>query len=284
MAEQAKGVFMSNFWTLQKSSITRKSLKRSQEIGPQIATHKTKRALPGNLGDTMRKYTTAFMFIAISSAMTGSLTGCLGQPYASNGSSNNWAGQAGCQNGNCGGSGGSNGQTFVPNYAYDFTVTGPAGPEPTYSRSVNTDGKLLVKINAGPAANVTNPAFPNFSAAYGCATFNVSVTGQSVRTVLLEASGGNSYYCRYAAWQNNREVLQEQVIDFSDRVTYGNPGPYTVSVSAPQYDFYCILGWAGFYVGAYNSVCPVKNAYTNGTSSHRITGHLEIEVEGGSPL
>lgn len=163
---------------------------------------------------------------------------------------------------------------LLPPVQESFTVTGSGGTNPTYSVTVDTDNLLQVQITAGAATNVIPGS--NFSANYGCVTYNVTALGQTVTTNTLGVNGGNSI-CPNAP--------SSQTIDFSSRLTPGH-GAVAITVSASGYDFYCqgcLMDPAlydAYPYGPYSCsmYCPLHTVFKN----HGVTGTISVQVNGTS--
>jgi hypothetical protein len=167
---------------------------------------------------------------------------------------------------------------FMPSYSFAFNLTGTGGTQPTWtSGEINTDNILKIRINPGAAGNLSLPSgsavpYSNFSATYGCVSYQITVNGRSVRTVTLSVNGtGTSWMCPQAP--------DSQVIDFSDRGPFF--GPVKVQVTQARYDYYCqllVMGYINpYYSGTYCSAqgYPV---YKN----HTVTGSIDVQVNGSS--
>jgi len=173
------------------------------------------------------------------------------------------------------GSTGSPGSTDqYPPITTSFTVTGSSGSNPSYSTTVSTDNLLKVRVNAGAATNVIPGS--NFSATYGCVSYNVTALGQTLSTGTLAVNGGNAI-CPNAP--------TNKILDFSSRLTSGHQS-VTITVQATGYDFYCqscvSYPWLfnaypyGYY--SCNMYCPLHTVYQN----HGVTGSMDIQINGTS--
>ncbi len=165
---------------------------------------------------------------------------------------------------------------FDSAYTFSFSVTGANGTAPTYTTgAINTDNILVVRINAGPAGQLSVPGFySNFTANYNCVSYNVTVGGRTVTTQTLAPQGSNS---SYTASNQCPGAPSSQVINFSDRLSPGH-GNMFVQVSNARYDFYCELYFQGMLSGQYNMYCPLRTVY----QTHTVTGSLDIQVNGTS--
>jgi hypothetical protein len=161
-----------------------------------------------------------------------------------------------------------------PPITYTFSITGSGGVTPTFTTpSVDTDSVLKIRVRSGIAGPISVPG-SNFTANYGCITYNVTVLGRTVQVGPLAVNGG-SVACQGAS--------DNQVINFSDRLSPGH-NVVTVQVSNPKYDFYYIgcISYPWLYnaypYGNYscNLYYPLYNVYKN----HTVTGSLDIQVNG----
>lgn len=160
---------------------------------------------------------------------------------------------------------------FMPAYTFSFSMTGSNGAAPTYTASgINTDNVLKIRVNSGPASNLTVPnLYSNFTANYSCISYTISVLGRTVVTQTLSVPNGDPHFSQCPG------APQNQVIDFSDRLSPGH-GPVSVQVTAARYDFYCQLWFRGWVPGDYYMYCPMRTVYQN----HTVTGSLDIQVNG----
>ena len=164
-------------------------------------------------------------------------------------------------------------QSFIPAVTEYFDITGAGGANPRFtSIPVQTDNMLRVKIIAEPGlavGSVPGTGYVNYTANYGCVSYNITVLGQTVQTPMLSPSGGNMI-CPNAR--------KEHILDFSHRLAPGS-SQVTVQVSAARYDIYCQYVFMGLISPAfYNNYCPAYPVY----QTHRVAGTLEIQTNGSS--
>ncbi len=160
-----------------------------------------------------------------------------------------------------------------PAYTYSFTETGIGGTSATYTTpAILTDTVLQVTVTAASAGALSlATGYSNFTANYGCISYNVTVLGQTMTTNILSPNPGYDENCPEAA--------SSQMLDFSSRLTPGH-GAVTVEISNPAYDFYCQM-WESGYPGiynpyTYNDYCPLRAVY----KTHTVAGSLSIAVDG----
>jgi hypothetical protein len=163
---------------------------------------------------------------------------------------------------------------FDSAYAYSFQVTGSGGTAPSYTTgAINTDNLLVIKVNAGPAGQLSVPGFySNFTANYNCVAYNITVGGRTVTTQTLKVpNASQSWY----AMDQCPGAPSSQIINFSDRASPGH-GDMFVTVSNARYDFYCDLYYQGMLSGTPSMYCPLRTAYMN----HTLTGTIDVQVNG----
>lgn len=186
---------------------------------------------------------------------------------------------------------------FVPAQTYDFEISG-AGNEGSVATSYtsptfNTDNLLRVRIQAGPAGNLSLPngAYSNGAGTYTCISYTLEVLGQSVMTIPLSADprgcdprifNDPSNPMGYQQAQNSRYLDNSQTLDFSRRLGSGH-GSVSIRVTGARTDYKCQLFLNGyfFYAGnpvTYGMVCPMTAVYKN----HVVSGKLEIQTNGTS--
>lgn len=164
--------------------------------------------------------------------------------------------------------------TFPP-FSYNFSVTGAGGTNPVYTAQVNTDNILRVDIAAGPAGELSlgGGQYSNYTATYGCISYQLTVLGQTVVTQTLSTSSGSyDYDCPGAP--------NVQTIDFSGRLTPGH-NVVSLQVEANGYDYYCQLCQNPYYFYLFDgcmNYCPLYGVYRN----HTVTGTLTVHVNGST--
>lgn len=203
---------------------------------------------------------------------------------------------------------------FSPSYSFSFTdLTGTGGSDPVYETgTVQTDSLLKVKITAGAAGSVTTPGYEEFSAGYGCVSYEIDLisivgsneykNGETVKTKVLKVPGGDNSLCPNAQ--------ESEVIDLSRRL--GSQDGLRIRVKAPRNDYFCQAWWtyyqqcayyyypnyaaakacADYEVGTYESACPATSFTGSPVPAtsvsqlkaanklHTATGDVEIQVNG----
>ena len=163
---------------------------------------------------------------------------------------------------------------------YDFVIGGNGSvtlPQSfvqngkTYTQGITTDSILQVQIVSGSAGVITTTVgSSNFSATYGCISYEVTVGGQTVTTETLSVDGANNENCPGAP--------DNQVIDFSSQLSEGH-GAMFVTISNPRYDYYCNLveeGYIPYYMA--QDYCPLHTVYSSSYGTHNVSGHMNVET------
>lgn len=159
---------------------------------------------------------------------------------------------------------------FDSAYAFSFQVTGQGAYT---TGAINTDNLLVIKVNAGPAGQISVPGlYSNFTANYNCVSYNITVGGRTVTTQTLKVPNATQSWYTVDQCPN---APSSQIINFSDRASPGH-GDMFVTVSNARYDFYCELFYQGLISGTANMYCPLRTAY----QTHTLTGTIDVQVNG----
>jgi hypothetical protein len=175
-------------------------------------------------------------------------------------------------------------------YPYSFTTYGSAPT--TVTSELQTDTKLVVKINSETSGVISAPGVSsNFSAEYGCAQFQVTLQ-MKVNGVWQNRGSKVTSPLNVAGTAGCDGGVASQTIDFSAYMTPGHAN-VRIQVTSLKTDFYCILYkkcladymtyWSNtcYWARQPNAslyACPLKTIY----STHNVNGSLEVQINGTS--
>ncbi len=163
--------------------------------------------------------------------------------------------------------------TGIPPVTKNIRLTGDGGTQSKQSFPVITDNILILKITAQAASHIdvpgTFPGFSNFNGSYSCASFKITVGGDTRTTQILHAQGTDqSASCSGAP--------SSQILDFSESLGRGRTS-VQIEVSDARYDYWCKM--YGMY--AYSNIfCPLRTVYL----THTILADMEVQVNGTRPV
>jgi hypothetical protein len=178
-----------------------------------------------------------------------------------------------------------------PTVSYDFTITGQGGNFPTWPKTgeeppaLKTDATLKVRVTAGPASQVSplpgsKVPYSNWTMAYDCVEYTISVLGQTRKTGILKVGTGGTM-CPTAP--------SAKTFDLKGMLYPGHPD-IQVKVVGASYSLYCQWLYSGLLS---TSLWPYTNVTFQQAQSlycstamypllnvHTVTGSIDVEVDG----